>query len=63
MHRPPFPPEAKEVDDVADAWVYLSNVLQAVAPEVEPLPDLMGLCSQIDNLIAGLVEAKIGPKV
>jgi hypothetical protein len=53
----------EEVDDVADAWVYLSNVLKAVAPEVEPLPDLMGLCTQIDNLIAGLVEANRATKV
>lgn len=35
-----------------DAHAYLSRLLTHYAPECEPLPDLLGLCSQIDNLLA-----------
>jgi hypothetical protein len=33
---------------------YLSRLFKQVAPECEPLSDIMGLCTQIDNYIAGL---------
>lgn len=36
------------------AYGYLSRLLITCAPQCQPLPDLLGLCSQIDNLIAGL---------
>jgi len=35
------------------AYGYLRRVFEICAPQCEPLPDLMGLCTQIDNLIAG----------
>lgn len=33
---------------------YLSRLIQTLHPEVQPLPDLMGTCTQIDNIAAGL---------
>lgn len=39
-------------DEVAKAHGYLArNVLQAIHPKCEPLPDLLGLCTQIDNMV------------
>jgi hypothetical protein len=32
---------------------YLSRCLQALYPNIEPLPDLLGVCTQIDNVLAG----------
>jgi hypothetical protein len=45
-----------------EAYDYLRRVFEICAPECEPLPDLMGLCTQIDNLIAGyrIALEKIG---
>lgn len=40
--------------EAAQAHGYLSRLLTHYAPQCEPLPDLMGLCSQIDNLIVGM---------
>lgn len=37
-----------------EAYGYLSRLLTSYAPQCEPLPDLMGLCTQIDNLLTGL---------
>ena len=37
----------------AEAYEYLRRVFEICAPQCTPLPDLMGLCTQIDNLIAG----------
>jgi hypothetical protein len=37
---------------------YLSRLLTHYAPDCEPLPDLLGLCSQVDNLLTGLNQAK-----
>jgi chromosome segregation ATPase len=39
------------------AQAYLARLLTHHAPTCEPLPDLDGLCSQIDNLLTGRVEA------
>jgi hypothetical protein len=33
---------------------YLSRLLTHYAPQCQPLPDLLGLCSQIDNLLTGM---------
>lgn len=35
------------------AYRYLRTILEHCAPQCEPLPDLAGTCTQIDNLIAG----------
>ena len=32
---------------------YLSRCLQALYPNIEPLPDLLGVCTQIDHVLAG----------
>jgi hypothetical protein len=32
---------------------YLSRCLQALYPNIEPLPDLLGVCTQIDNALTG----------
>ena len=37
----------------ADGYGYLSRLFKHLAPQCEPLPDMLGLCTQIDNLIAG----------
>ncbi len=37
----------------ADGYGYLARLFKHLAPQCEPLPDLLGLCTQIDNLIAG----------
>jgi hypothetical protein len=38
-----------------EARAYLSRLLQIKHPTVEPLPDLHGVCTQIDNSLAGLL--------
>ena len=48
----PSPPSPARTDDAAHA--YLSRLLTSCAPKCEPLPDLMGVCTQIDNLLTGL---------
>jgi hypothetical protein len=37
------------------ACEYLGRLLLSRAPQCEPLPDLLGLCTQIDNLLTGTV--------
>jgi hypothetical protein len=32
---------------------YLSRCLQSLYPNIEPLPDLLGVCTQIDIVLAG----------
>lgn len=46
-------PDARVQKEVAEAHAYLAGVLKTVAPQCQPLPDLLGLCTQIDNYIAG----------
>ena len=43
------------------AYGYLSRLFVHCAPRCEPLPTLMGLCTQIDNLIVGLKEKAAPP--
>lgn len=40
--------------EVREAHAHLSQLLTRAAPDCVPLPDLPGLATQIDNLIAGL---------
>jgi hypothetical protein len=47
------PPPAP-TDEAAQAYGYLSRLFTHCAPKCEPLPDLMGVCTQIDNLIVGM---------
>ena len=42
-----------QADKLAAAHAYLSRLLTHHAPQCEPLASLDGLCSQIDNLLAG----------
>ena len=42
-----------------EAHRYLSQLLRHNAPQCEPLPDLPGLATQIDNLIAGMKQRPI----
>lgn len=46
----PNPTVDREADD---AYRYLCRLFAHVAPQCTPLPDLMGVCTQIDNYIAG----------
>lgn len=39
--------------DDSEAYRYLRRVFEHCAPQCVPLPDMLGLCTQIDNLIAG----------
>lgn len=39
---------------VEKAYCYLRGLFEICAPNSTPLPDLIGLCTQIDNVIAGL---------
>jgi len=48
---PPAPPRRGRIE--REAHAYLSRLLTHYAPDCEPLPDLLGLCSQIDNLLTG----------
>ena len=42
------------MSDILDkAHGYLSRCLQALYPKIEILPDLLGVCTQIDNVLAG----------
>ena len=42
------------MSDIHDkAQGYLSRCLKALYPNVKPLPDLLGVCTQIDNVLAG----------
>lgn len=50
----------RETPDVAvlaggesEAYRYLRRVFEHCAPQCQALPDMLGLCTQIDNLIAG----------
>lgn len=45
--------------EAVQAHAYLSRLLTACAPTCEPLPDLMGVCTQIDNLLAGLCKQEL----
>jgi hypothetical protein len=41
-----------------EARAYFSRLLQIKHPTVEPLPDLLGVCTQIDNALAGLLAER-----
>lgn len=45
------------IEQVKEAHAYLSRLLTHCAPTCEPLPDLYGVCTQIDNLLTGLRSA------
>jgi hypothetical protein len=55
----PAPRKARPAEEPATiererAYVYLCRLLRVVSPEQQPLPDLYGVCTQIDNYIASL---------
>ena len=41
------------MSEAEQAYGYLSRLFVHLAPQCTPLPTLMGICTQIDNLIAG----------
>ena len=41
-----------------EVHAYLSRLLTHYAPQCEALPDLLGLCSQIDNLLTGILRER-----
>ncbi len=45
---------AEREAEIAQAKLYLTNLFRTCAPQCEPMTDLAGLCTQIDNYIAGL---------
>jgi hypothetical protein len=60
--RNPEGPEAAEIERLraerGEARAYLSLLLQIKHPTVEPLLDLLGVCTQIDNALAGLLAER-----
>jgi hypothetical protein len=46
-------PDIMECQLEKQAYDYLARLFVTCAPQCTPLPSLMGLCTQIDNLIAG----------
>ncbi len=44
---------------VADAHAYLSRLFKHYAPQCEPLDTLLGVCTQIDNLLVGLASGRV----
>lgn len=53
-HTPDSAGNLKQGNEADEAYGYLSGLFKLVAPQCDPLPSLMGLCTQIDNYIAGL---------
>lgn len=51
--HPASQPE-QEPEEPEQAHAYLSRLLMDFAPQCDPLPSLLGLCSQIDNLLTGM---------
>lgn len=45
--------ELRAVKERDAAYGYLRRVFEHVAPQCTPLPDLMGICTQVDNVLAG----------
>jgi hypothetical protein len=56
---PPWEPGVRRAPapEATQAYEYLRRLFLHKAPQCEALPDLLGLCTQIDNLIAGLKQA------
>lgn len=48
--------ERLAVKERDEAYGYLRRVFEHFAPQCTPLPDLMGMCAQIDNVLAGARE-------
>jgi len=62
LRNPEGPEAAAEIERLRaerdEARAYLSRLLQIRHPTVEPLPDLLGVCTQIDNALAGLLAER-----
>lgn len=54
MHGPP------SGECISEAHKYLARLLTHSAPTCEPLPDLLGVITQIDNLLVGLRRTEPG---
>ena len=51
--RAPVSPSPQGEDwDAVKAHGYLSRLITSVFPQCKPLPDLMGVCTQVDHLLA-----------
>jgi len=44
--------------EVEQAHSYLARLLQNTHPQCEPLPDLWGLCTQIDNMVTEIPKLR-----
>ncbi|MEN6535297.1 MAG: hypothetical protein ABFD89_16655 [Bryobacteraceae bacterium] len=40
------------------AYGYLERLLKSFHPDIDPLPDLLGLCTQIDNAMTEIKESR-----
>jgi hypothetical protein len=49
--------------DYEEGKAYLSRLFKSLAPQCEPLSDLRGLVTQIDNYIAGMNTSPAVPNV
>lgn len=64
-------PDARMVEDWNnalkerdEAYRYLRGIFEHVAPQCTPLPDLIGICTQVDNALAGArIDADAGRMV
>lgn len=45
--------------EVEQAHSYLARLLQNTHPQCEPLPDLWGLCTQIDNMVTEIPKLRV----
>lgn len=48
--------KATPAADTSEAYGYLTRLFKTYAPQCEPLGDLLGVCSQIDNMLVGMRE-------
>lgn len=65
MHRVAPVELVSEGERLADeAYGYLRRIFEHLAPQCTPLPDLIGICTQVDNVLAGVLierdEARAG---
>jgi len=54
----PADPTPARGEVVEQAHSYLARLLQNTRPQCEPLPDLWGLCTQIDNMVTEIPKLR-----
>jgi len=53
-----LPADPAPAEVVEQAHSYLARLLQNTHPQCEPLPDLWGLCTQIDNMVTEIPKLR-----